>query len=64
MHDGITPLLFVRESRRDDFGNTAPYFFLGPARYERHQGERPMNVIWAMEEPIPQDWMRRLRVAG
>ena len=34
-------LLFVRETKADDFG-TAPYMFLGPASYVEHKGERTL----------------------
>ncbi|MBO6574429.1 MAG: DUF3427 domain-containing protein [Rhodothermales bacterium] len=60
---GITPLLFVREARKTEYGATAPYFFLGPVEYVKHHGERPMNVTWRLQQAIPADWMRRLRVA-
>lgn len=60
---GITPLLFVRESRKAENGATAPYFFLGPVECVDHRGERPMTVTWELEEAIPGDWLRRLRVA-
>ncbi|MFT5145227.1 MAG: hypothetical protein ACI84D_003869, partial [Thalassolituus oleivorans] len=60
---GITPLLFVRESRKAENGATSPYFFLGPVRHVDHRGERPMNVTWELDKEIPGDWLRRLRVA-
>src|SRR5262249_16699926 len=38
-----TVLLFVREEKENEFG-TAPYLFLGPARYVTHEGERPIAI--------------------
>ena len=59
----ITPLLFVRESKVDDYNNARPYHFLGAVSLESHEGDRPMNVIWQMEHPIPADLLRIARVA-
>ncbi len=50
--EGITPLLFVRNNKK--FGNrTLPYYFLGPAKYHGHTGERPMNIIWELKYRMP-----------
>jgi|SRR5690606_552396 len=46
-------LLFVRESKRDEWGNTLGYVFLGDARFEKHEGEKPMSITWELREPIP-----------
>jgi len=47
-----TVLLFVREAARQD-GRTAPYFCTGPARYVSHSGEKPMQIVWELEQPVP-----------
>jgi hypothetical protein len=45
-------LLFVREHKQEnDF--TAPYDFLGPANYIKHEGSRPMSITWELENPMP-----------
>lgn len=47
-----TDLLFVREQRRVDGrpgSATEPFCCLGFARYESHQGERPMAIRWRLE---------------
>ena len=48
-HQGqdITPLLFVRTRKREN-GRTKPYLFLGPLMYVRHDGDRPMSILWAL----------------
>ena len=46
-------LLFVRDHKRDEFGFTNAYFFLGEMEYESSHGECPMNVIWNMKYNIP-----------
>ena len=37
--------------------NTAEsaFWFLGPAHYIDHKGERPMAVRWKLEHPLPGD---------
>jgi hypothetical protein len=62
--DGITPLLFVRERRKDERGVTVPYQFLGPVKYINHQGEQPMSIVWHLLEAMPIDTFRAARVAA
>lgn len=50
--NGTQILLFVREEKQKH-GITAPYFFLGKVRYVSHQGSKPMNIIWKLENPMP-----------
>lgn len=46
-------LLFVRDRKRDEFGFTNAYYFLGEMEYESSHGECPMSVIWNMKNDIP-----------
>jgi len=48
--DGRSIMLFTR-LRADD----RAFWFLGPARYVRHVGERPMAITWELEHPLPGD---------
>lgn len=48
-----TLLLFVRENKKDEFGFTSPYHFLGPVKYRSHKGAKPMSINWELEEPMP-----------
>lgn len=48
--DGRTILLFTRP-RADD----RAFWFLGPARYRGHEGERPMAITWELEHSLPGD---------
>ena len=50
---GSHVLLFVREARKDERGVTAPYTFLGPARYQSHEGAYPMAIRWELDQAIP-----------
>ncbi|WP_339062073.1 DUF3427 domain-containing protein [Tepidibacillus marianensis] len=54
---GNTILLFVRENKREH-GKTSPYYFLGKGNYVEHNGSKPINIIWHLEEKIPQTIMR------
>lgn len=62
--DGVTPLLFVRERRKDERNETMPYRFLGPVRLIDWSGERPMNVEWELATPMPAETLRVARVVG
>ncbi len=48
--DGRTVLPFVRQRAGD-----RAFWFLGPARYRTHTGERPMAVTWELDHPLPGD---------
>ena len=50
---GNQVLLFVRESKQDEFKTAAPYTFLGRADYVKHEGGKPMNIVWQLSAPIP-----------
>jgi len=52
---GKTLLLFVRETKKDNFGFTCPYYYLGPVGYRSHKGSRPMSIKWELAEPMPAD---------
>lgn len=46
-------LLFIRERKKDEFGNTMGYVFLGEGNITEHSGSKPMNIKWLLEEPMP-----------
>ena len=49
---GTQVLLFVRENKK--LKNRAqPYTCLGTASYVRHDGNRPMNIVWRLDAPMP-----------
>lgn len=56
-------LLFVRERKVNEFG-TAPYLFLGPAKYVEHQGERPIAITWQLDHAMPTDFFTSASVAA
>ncbi|UJR86680.1 DUF3427 domain-containing protein [Sandaracinus amylolyticus] len=46
-------LLFVRQRRTGDRGETMPYVHLGRGFYRSHRGARPMQIEWDLETPMP-----------
>ena len=47
---GTTVLLFARLHADD-----RAFWFLGPATYVSHEGERPMAIKWRLQHPLPGD---------
>ncbi|GBF72544.1 NgoFVII family restriction endonuclease [Paenibacillus sp. 598K] len=45
-------VLFVREYK-EAHNYTSPFVFLGEAEYVRHEGSRPMSVVWRLQEDLP-----------
>ena len=57
---GIFELLFVREYKTDRLtGGAEAYNFLGKATYVKHEGSRPMNIIWELDRPIPAKFLKK-----
>ena len=54
-------LLFVRDYK-NKYGNAAPYIFLGNARYASHKGNKPIQIIWKMDHPIPEKIIRESKL--
>ncbi len=48
--EGTSIMLFARQ-RQDE----RAFWFLGPATYVSHQGERPMAIKWKLQHPLPGD---------
>jgi hypothetical protein len=57
--------LFVRETKDNSLGIAAPYLYAGPAHYTSHRSERPIEIIWRLEQELPADVFHAARaVAG
>jgi hypothetical protein len=54
-------LLFGRLREKDDFG-TAPFLFVGPAAYTRHEGSNPIAITWRLHHRLPLDWFHEAGV--
>jgi hypothetical protein len=57
-------LLFVREQKKDEFGNTLGYVFLGDAQFVEYSGSKPMNITWELSHPMsPYLWNNIAKMA-
>ena len=45
-------VLFVREEKKDGFGNTCPFHCFGLVDYVSSHGDFPMNITWKLEKPV------------
>lgn len=62
---GTSVHLFVRETKDNSLGIAAPYLYAGPAHYASHRSERPIEIIWQLEQELPADVFHAARaVAG
>lgn len=50
--ESYQPLLFVRERKSLSNGLTAPFQYLGPVEYVKHEGSRPMSIVWRLHYPL------------
>jgi len=55
---GHTILLFVREHKSIN-GLASPYYFLGPADYVSHSGNKPISFVWRLRHPMPTKLLRK-----
>ena len=46
-------VLFVRHGKKDGQGRTQPFMCLGPCTYVRHEGNKPMSIVWRLKYSIP-----------
>lgn len=57
---GTKVLLFVREFKADRItGGAEAYTYLGTANYVKHEGSRPMNITWRLDQPIPAKFLKK-----
>jgi uncharacterized protein DUF3427 len=59
VEQGSSICIFARES-----SESTPFLFLGRANYVRHEHERPMQITWRMEHPMPSDFSLVARAAA
>lgn len=60
--NGRSVVLFIRTAKQIS-GRTAPYFCAGTARYVEHRSERPMQITWRLDHPLPGDVFAAYRAA-
>lgn len=51
--NGSRVLLFVRDHKKDEKGETMGYRFLGLADYVSHEGAKPISITYKLREPMP-----------
>ncbi len=56
---GTEVMLFARLRQAD-----RAFWFLGPGRYVRHTGDAPMQIVWALDTPLPADLYTRFRAVA
>ena len=57
---GSKVLLFVREFKTDHrSGGAEAYTFLGTATHVKHEGSKPMNIVWHLDRPIPAKFLKK-----
>ena len=61
---GSRVILFVRQNRRDERGESSPYLCLGPARHVSHQSDRPMQIVWELDRAMPAEIYQHAKVAA
>jgi superfamily II DNA or RNA helicase len=56
-NDGSKIHLFVRKNKLSD-GKAAPFIYCGLVDYQSHTSEKPMNVTWKLQVPLPEELYR------
>lgn len=51
-------ILFVREEKKDGFGNTSPFHCFGLVEYVSSHDDYPMNVTWELKEPAMAQYLK------
>lgn len=59
---GYQPLLFVRSGKKLGNGLTEPFRYIGPVNYVRHEGARPMSIVWRLQHPLRAKELRAYRL--
>ena len=53
-------ILFVREEKKDGFGNTSPFHCFGLVKYISSNEDYPMNVTWELHEPAMPQYIKAI----
>lgn len=62
--NGLTPLLFVRETEKIGGKQTAAYVYVGPVEPASFHGERPISIEWRLAYPMPTALVDAGRIAA
>lgn len=53
-------ILFVREEKKDGFGNTSPFHCFGLVDYVSSNDDLPMNVTWKLQKPAMAQYLKAI----
>ena len=53
-------ILFVREEKKDSFGNTSPFHCFGLVDYVSSHDDFPMNVKWKLQKPAMAQYLKAI----
>lgn len=53
-------ILFVREEKKDGFGNTSPFHCFGLVDYVSSHDDFPMNVKWRLQKPAMAQYLKAI----
>lgn len=59
---GTRVVLFARQTDQRE-GRACAFWCLGSATYVRHSGERPMAIVWKLDQPLPGDLFQQFAAA-
>jgi superfamily II DNA or RNA helicase len=59
LEQGVEVMLFARQNSSE-----RAFWFLGPARYVSHESERPMQITWKLDVPLPGDLYSQFAAAA
>jgi len=62
--NGVTPLLFVRETQKTNGKQTVAFMYLGPVEPAAYHGERPISIEWRLTYPMPSALVDAGRIAA
>jgi hypothetical protein len=57
---GMKVILFVREEKKDGFGNTSPFHCFGLVDYVSSHDDFPMNVKWKLQQPAMAQYLKAI----
>jgi hypothetical protein len=60
---GYTMLFFARGRKKVE-GITSPFTYLGPANLVSYESERPIQMVWRLDHPMPADMFEENRRGG
>ncbi len=53
-------ILFVRQEKKDGFGNTSPFHCFGLVDYLSSHDDFPMNIIWELHHPAMAQYLKAI----